>query len=51
MTNNQLCNLLGGIGIAISAFALGCMFFGMMSAVWVAVVGIALAVLSLANYD
>ena len=51
MTNNQLCNLLGGAGCVIGAFSLGLMFFGMKSAIWGAIAGIALAAISLVNYD
>ena len=51
MTNNQLCALLGITGCVVSAFCMGLMFFGMMSAIWGALVGCGLCALCLVNYD
>lgn len=50
MTNNQLCNILGGVGGAVTFLSAVGIFFG--AGWWLgAVLGIATCVLGLANYE
>ena len=51
MTNNQLCNCIGVIGCLVIFFSMGFMFFGVLSAIWGAIVGILMSGLALVNYD
>lgn len=51
MTNNELCELLGLSGCAITFVALVLMFFGVGAAVWGAVSGVLLGYISLKNFD
>ena len=50
MTNNKLCDIIGGAGCAITALSMGLIFFGVPC--WFgAVLGIAIALISQVNYD
>lgn len=51
MTNNQLCNLIGAIGIAILSISMGLMLFGAMSAAWSAGAGTIISLVGLLNYE
>ena len=51
MTNNKLCDILGGIGCGISAWCMGLMFFGLAPAIWGVIFGLLLCVLGLLNYE
>ena len=51
MTNNQLCNLIGGAGCAVCFFGMGLMFFGIPLAALGVLGGMILAVIALLNYD
>lgn len=50
MTNNQLCNLIGGIGLVITCVCFGLCFFG--ASAWIEmVIGVILMGISQVNYD
>ena len=51
VTNNQLCNLLGGAGCVAGVIGLGLIFFGAGIGTWVTLGGIIIAVSALVNYD
>lgn len=51
MTNNELCNILGCGGCIITCGCMGLVFFGVSVASWGLLVGIAMMVLGLTNYD
>ena len=51
MTNNQLCTLIGIIGSLVAFFSMGFMFFGITSALWGAIAGLALDGIALVSFD
>ena len=51
MTNNKLCDIIGGAGALITAWCMGLFFFGVGPAVWGAVFGLVLLAFGLSNYD
>jgi hypothetical protein len=51
MTNNKLCDLIGGAGCLITSWHAGLMFFGKTGALWGVIVGIALILFGLFEYE
>ena len=51
MSNNTICSIIGGFGCIVLSWSMGLMFFGNMSAIWGAIVGVLIAIIVLVNYD
>jgi len=51
MTNNKLCNIICGVGCAISSWCMSMMFFGALNAVWGIIVGMVIMLFGLFNYE
>ena len=51
MTNDMICNILGVLGMIITFIGGGCFFFGASFGLYMAIAGLLMTALGLANYE